>query len=90
MYDKLESLRFSHNSNLKTYSSKNVQQEWGHLHLIYQQGVYKRDSYVCLDGRQFFSSHEAIFVINMEITWKSQQLHKAISVIKGHVNDQNV
>ena len=25
-----------------------------------------------------------------QLTWKSQQLHKGISMIKAHVNDQNV
>ena len=37
------------------------------------------DTYCFLNMKQFF-----------QFTWKSQQLHKGISVIKGHVNDQNV
>ena len=37
------------------------------------------DIYCFLSMKQFFN-----------LTWKSQQLHKENSVIKAHVNDQNV
>ena len=39
-----------------------------HIHLLYRQCVYKRDSSVYLDGHLLFSKHEAILTINMEIT----------------------
>ena len=58
------------------------------LHLLYRQCVYmyKRVSSVYLDGLLLFASMKQFF----QFTWKSQQLHKGISVIKALVNNQNI
>ena len=52
----------------------------GHLHLLYWHCVYKSDSSVYLDGHYCFLGMKQVF----QLTWKSQQLHKSISMIKAH------
>ena len=61
--------------------------ERGYLHLLYRQYVDKRDGSVYLDEHVLFSQLETILPTNMEITTIT---YKEISIIKAHVNDQNV